>query len=254
MPTIANTVDMTPFQNRWNLLKFSDLESTNQTALEWLKRNPTLDRSVILAQTQRAGRGQRGTQWQDSYGKSLLMTLILQPSSTPLCFRFSLNMLFSLSVVESLRALGVNAQIKWPNDIVLNRKKIGGILIETGIRGESISHALLGLGLNLYSQSFKGVLHAASIEEITGIRISKESFLDQLEITFEKHRPYLKDWDHLYPLYFSYLIGTEEEEFIVDGQKIVGILTEVEPSGHMQLQKKSGEKLRFNFKEIQFVY
>lgn len=240
---------------RWNVLKFSDLDSTNETALEWLRRNPSLDRSVILAQTQRKGRGQRGTQWQDSAGKSLLMTLVIQPKSTSMDLRFSLNMLFSVAVVETLRTFGVLTQLKWPNDIVLNRKKVGGILIETGIRGENISHALMGLGLNIHRQEFEGVPQAGSIEGLTGIHIPKDLFLDQLEIAFEKYSPRLKDWDFLYELYYSYLIGREMENFkTAEGEDIEGQIVAVEPTGHVIIKRKSGEKLRFDFKEIQFMY
>jgi BirA family biotin operon repressor/biotin-[acetyl-CoA-carboxylase] ligase len=239
---------------RWNLLKFSDLDSTNETALEWLKRNPSMDGSVILAQTQRKGRGQRGTQWQDSAGKSLLMTLVVQPKSTPLSLRFSLNMLFSVSVVDALRTFGVLAELKWPNDIVLNRKKVGGILIETGIRGENISHALMGLGLNLYRQEFEETPNAGSVEGLTGIHVPLDLFLDQMEMAYNANKVHLKDWEALYPLYFSKLIGRTPEKFVDASGEFTGHIVEVEPSGHVVIQKESGEKLRFDFKEIQFVY
>lgn len=243
---------MTALQKRWNVLKFSKLESTNTTALEWLKRNPNFNHSVIVAQSQEKGRGQRGTHWQDSNGKSLLMTLVIQPSQRKVEDRFTLSMIFSLAIHEALNQFSVESEIKWPNDILINRKKVGGILIETGIRGNFISHALMGLGLNLQKQKID-IPHASTIEEESNQFISSDDFLEKIEFSFKKLQN--MSFADLKDQYLSKLIGFKQSEtFEEEGVTFVGEIIDLEETGEIWIKKNSGEKLRYSFKEIKFIY
>ena len=243
---------MTALQKRWNILKFKRLESTNTTALEWLKRNPNLNHSVIVAQSQEKGRGQRGTHWQDSEGKSLLMTLVIQPSQRKVEDRFTLSMIFSLAIHRALQDFSISSEIKWPNDVIMNRKKVGGILIETGIRGNFISHALFGLGLNLQNQPFE-IPYASSVEKESGKLITVDDFLENLEFAFKALQH--KTFEELKPIYLNHLIGhNATETFESQGLTFDGSIVDLEETGEIWIKKNSGEKLRYSFKEVKFIY
>ncbi len=243
---------MTALQKRWNILRFNKLESTNTTALEWLKRNPNFNHSVIVAQSQEKGRGQRGTHWQDSDGKSLLMTLVIQPSQRKVEDRFALSMIFSLAIYQALKEFSIESEIKWPNDILINKKKVGGILIETGIRGNFISHALLGLGLNLQKQKID-FPHASTIEEESNQFITANDFLEKIEFSFKELQN--KRFEEIKNQYLSRLVGFKKPEtFEEEGVSFVGEIIDLEETGEIWIKKNSGEKLRYSFKEVKFIY
>ena len=101
--------------------------------------------TVIVAETQTAGRGQMLTKWHDEPGMNLLFTLLVQPKRLSPEQFFQLNAAVSLAVVNTLKAIK-GIQVKWPNDIVVNGHKLVGLLIETTIQGSKISNVLIGLG------------------------------------------------------------------------------------------------------------
>ena len=120
--------------------------STNDVAAE-LAHQGAQDGTVVVADRQSAGRGRRGRSWQAPAGKSLLCSIILRPRLAP-AQAPQLTMLAAVAAVQAIRQLGAPAVIKWPNDILLNGRKLGGILVETEISGERLAHAIIGMGIN----------------------------------------------------------------------------------------------------------
>lgn len=102
--------------------------------------------TVVLAGTQTAGRGQRGRTWQSGPG-GLYLSLLLQPE-VPSTHALGLTLASAWGIASSLRCLGVPVQVKWPNDLVLEGKKLGGILSETRIAHGTIHDVVVGVGLN----------------------------------------------------------------------------------------------------------
>lgn len=125
-----------------------EIPSTNDLAKERINTHNAESGTLILAENQTAGRGRADNLWQSHPYESLLFTLILEPETSPQhLHRFALTS--ALAIIQSLQTFSINAQIKWPNDIYLNDKKLGGILIE------SIKDRLIiGIGLNTSQTSF----------------------------------------------------------------------------------------------------
>ena len=110
---------------------------------------------TIVAQSQTGGKGQRGKTWVDNPGQSLLMSVIATPAQA-VNGQFAFNALVATTVVTVLQKLcnSRDFRIKWPNDIIVNDKKAGGILIENVIRGSRWTHCVIGLGINVKQTHF----------------------------------------------------------------------------------------------------
>lgn len=129
------------------------LSSTNDRAWEILLREGAdADMGVVTADFQEKGRGRAGRNWFAGKGGSLLMSLILAP-----CGVESVRLLPLAAGISVIRALGncagIDARLKWPNDIIFDGKKMGGILVETRTSGEDLLGAVVGIGLNLEGES-----------------------------------------------------------------------------------------------------
>jgi len=132
---------------------FEQTRSTNDIALEWAAAGAP-DLALVYAEEQTAGRGRGARQWFTPPGAALAFSLVLRPlpgddaASTPL-----ISALGALAVSEALGELGLQPEIKWPNDVLLNRRKVCGILAESVWMGAHLKNVVLGIGLNVLPES-----------------------------------------------------------------------------------------------------
>lgn len=127
---------------------------------------------VVFAETQSQGRGRHGRAWTSPRGKGLWFSVLLRPKLTPATVG-CITVAASVAVAQSVRkACGVDARIKWPNDVTVNGRKLAGILTEVCANGETIKHATLGVGINVncVAEDFSGELTriATSLQMETG--------------------------------------------------------------------------------------
>jgi BirA family biotin operon repressor/biotin-[acetyl-CoA-carboxylase] ligase len=130
------------------LFYYREVGSTNDIAIDLAKRGASHG-TLVIAEGQTAGRGQRGKKWSTVPGYGLAISIILKPPS----FRgedwLKYHSLGALAVVEALERYGLEAQIKWPNDVLLRSKKVAGILVEISWVGEQVEYVILGVGINV---------------------------------------------------------------------------------------------------------
>ena len=124
---------------------YETLPSTNQTLWELIKEGAKSG-SVVIATQQTAGRGQRGHQWYSPLG-GLYLSYALAPN-IPISDSFQLTLRTAWGVATVLRLRGIPVQLKWLNDLVLNNRKLGGILTETKVKQGIITQAVVGIGIN----------------------------------------------------------------------------------------------------------
>ena len=148
---------------------YDDLPSTNDRAAE-LAADPENAGTVVVADRQTTGRGQYGRVWQAPPGTSLLMSVLLFPP--PACRRpVVLTALAAVAVAEAIRELtGVQARVKWPNDLLLGDKKVCGILIEQGIG------TVVGIGLNLNQSATD--FETAGLPDATSLAAASGGWID----------------------------------------------------------------------------
>jgi BirA family biotin operon repressor/biotin-[acetyl-CoA-carboxylase] ligase len=101
-----------------------------------------------VADRQTAGRGRRGRAWQAARDKGLLCSILLRPSLAP-AQAARLTMLAAVALARTVRRLGPPAVVKWPNDVLVGQRKVGGILVEGAMTGERMEYAVAGIGLNV---------------------------------------------------------------------------------------------------------
>ena len=123
---------------------------------------------TITARSQFGGKGQRGRKWADTPNKSLLMSIVLTPQ-LPISSQFAFSASVATTIANILQKLlqECSVQVKWPNDIIINDKKAGGILIENALRGSMWTHSVVGLGLNVLQSQF-----ATELPDATSLKIA----------------------------------------------------------------------------------
>ena len=150
-----------------NIIWYDELDSTNNEARRVLDALDNL--SVIAAVGQSAGRGQGDHTWFASPGKNITATIVLKPENLSAGDYLFVTRVTTLALLSYLREHGVQARIKWPNDIWVEDRKICGILIENIIDGNRMKACLIGIGLNINEEGWPENLPTpVSLKELTG--------------------------------------------------------------------------------------
>jgi len=139
-------------RNRW--IKHDNLASTNSFISDLLKHQSLEEGAIVITDYQDAGRGLGEHSWLSNRGENLLMSLLLYPAFLSASRQFHLSRVASLALCDALESLGIDAVIKWPNDILTGKGKIAGILIEHSVTAGTISRTIVGVGLNLNQTEF----------------------------------------------------------------------------------------------------
>ncbi|HET7108002.1 MAG TPA: biotin--[acetyl-CoA-carboxylase] ligase [Candidatus Acidoferrum sp.] len=165
---------------------FFKTDSTNRVAME-LGYADEPEGAVVLAEEQTAGRGRAGRSWHSERGAGLYVTLLLRPKLSPVQAPL-LTMLAGLSAHTAVLAqTGLSAELKWPNDLLLNGKKLGGILTEMHAEPNAVRFVIVGIGINVGQEKFPGELAgtATSLRKETGRSHSRLEVLVKLLSQFE---------------------------------------------------------------------
>ncbi len=168
-----------------NIISFEKLDSTNT----YSKKNiETLaDKTVISADLQTSGYGRFNRSWVDLGSENIYMTFVLKPSDRLSGIHANLTQYLSVILCKQFEEMGLSPQIKWPNDVLLNGKKVCGILAETVIKGNVLKGIVLGIGVNL-NASIENLNEidrpATSVNIELGHTINKQEFMQKLVENF----------------------------------------------------------------------
>jgi BirA family biotin operon repressor/biotin-[acetyl-CoA-carboxylase] ligase len=158
-----------------NFHYFDEIDSTNRAAADLARWNVPAG-TVVLADCQTDGRGRNSHTWYSPAAVNLYFTVILYPPPDRLHY---LPFLIALSLARAIEPLGLECDLKWPNDVLCDGKKICGILIQTAIEDSRLQFALAGIGINVNALSFPGELQpvATSVAQQTGLNTDREKLL-----------------------------------------------------------------------------
>ncbi len=173
---------------KYHIHFFPKVSSTMDTARE-MARNNAQHLTIVVAEEQTKGRGRLNRQWLSSRG-GLWFTIILKPDLPPV-LSFRVNFAASLCLAKTLRKLfKINASVKWPNDILVNGKKLAGLLSEMETKADMISFVNIGIGLNVNNCPEKKEPNAVSIKNILNKKVSRReiliTFLDEFKSELSK--------------------------------------------------------------------
>lgn len=238
-----------------NLIFLPQCHSTNEEAKRFSKSEHFPEGSVIWADYQEKGRGQHGNVWISEAGKNLLFTIFLKPEKLAPTDQFKLNIVLSLALCESLEALLPNhkVEIKWPNDIYCDDKKIAGILVETTINAGKIEFVYCGIGLNV-NQSHFSLPNATSILSESGESMNREEVLESILMHIEKYLEGINRYSQPTAEKYLHKLRWKDEPHIfqIEGQEQVGTIIGIGSTGKL-IVKMGNNRRSFDVKEIVFI-
>ena len=235
------------------IFRLDKVDSTNNFAANLIEEQLCRNGALILADTQTAGKGQRGSLWESETAKNLLCSYVYFPDNLSVNFLQELNMCLSISLIKCLKYFEIDAEIKWPNDILVDGKKISGILIENNVRAGKVKSMIFGIGLNINQQSFLN-LGASSMALIRGAEFSIDEVSLQLTKEFNHWISFVGDDHKILKLeYLKRLYGlNKNHRFKSQDQEFEGVIVGVNDFGELEINML-GEKRTFKNKEISFL-
>lgn len=237
---------------RW----FESVSSTNDEALAWAAQGAP-DLSVVVADEQTAGRGRQGRKWFTPPDAALAFTLLMRPTPEEEPHLTRVVGLAALAMQAALQSHSIQAQIKWPNDILVEGKKVAGILVESVWSGDAVDCAVIGAGLNVSAASVPSAkkLHfpAESLEGLLGEGSvpPRELILRDILRNFIALRPLLPT-DELIVQWEAALAyhGQMVEVTGAEGEMERGRVTGLAPDGGLLLEDEHGKRITIQFGDV----
>ena len=229
-----------------NIIHFNTINSTNTKAKELASLDMTSG-TIVISEEQTLGTGRFGRQWSSPKFKGIWMSIILRPNVDP-TKASNITLVGAAAVIKDLKDLGLKAQIKWPNDIILNKKKLGGILTEMSSKLNVTNYIVMGIGINVNNSlmDFKEELQniATSLKIETGEEISRQKLLGGILNHFEKlYEEYINENNFASTLETcrsnSILLGKEIQLYI-KGVLVTATAIDINEEGLLIIKHKDG--------------
>lgn len=239
--------------NEWagsEIYYFEETGSTNADAKR-LAEEGALHGSVVVADKQNAGRGRRGRTWQSPAGKDLYFTILLKPDFAP-DKAAGLTLVMALAVTRAIEAYcGIKAEIKWPNDVVVNGKKVCGILTEMNVETDYIQHVVIGAGINVNrTDSLEDIPEeirsvATSLYLESGNTVARAGLLQEILWAFEHYyEKYVQclNLEQLMEEYNARLVNRGKQVRVLDPKgEWEGIAKGINVSGELLVETTDGK-------------
>lgn len=231
----------------------------------WLaqRRGDFTEATLVYALEQTAGRGQRGNSWESAPGKNLTASAIFFPRGVEAEGQFAISEAVSLAVVDLLGRHGIEARVKWPNDIYVGDRKICGILIENSILGRNIQSSIAGIGLNVNQREFfSDAPNPVSMSRLSDKEYSIAELAAELAGLLAGRIDSVcgadADVDALHEEYMHTLWRGDaggRYPFVdkLRNEAIEASISDVAPDGTLTLLDSEGGRRSFAFKEVEFV-
>jgi len=231
------------------------VDSTNNYAMALVQKGEAISGQGVFAMEQTAGRGRRGKHWKSQGGENVILTINNQMQWLPVQQQFQLSVAVALACFDLFSGYTKeNIKIKWPNDIFLNDRKAGGILIENVIKGNLWQWAVIGIGLNINQENFDNGIKAISLKQITGINY------DVVELAHELIQTVTNRIDQLESGEFTSILSLYNENLFCRNQMVklkkdnIVFETQIKRiSSTGELVTKDAIERRFKFDEIEWL-
>ena len=239
-----------------NFIYCDEIESTNTELLAG-KQQYKKTGTVMLAEKQLAGKGRKDRTWHSARGLNLTFSILLMKDVVSGINVNHLNLAASLAVASAIENLyQLKTELKWPNDVLIDKKKVCGILTETTIKGTKVERVVVGFGINLNQIVFQGDFNfpPTSLKLELGINIERENTLAEILNIFEalllglesKPKAILNEWRSKCQMIGDKITITENDEVKS------GIFHDIDENGYLLLKRKDIiEKIHFG--DVSFV-
>jgi BirA family biotin operon repressor/biotin-[acetyl-CoA-carboxylase] ligase len=242
-----------------HIIKLNAIDSTNAYLKSISVKKVLDDYTVVVTKHQTSGRGQMGTVWNSEKGKNLTFSVYTKHLSIAIEEQFYISMIASLALVKTLQMFNIpRLQVKWPNDILSEQKKICGILIENVIKNSSIEGTIIGVGLNVNQTYFENLPQASSLKNLTGTVFDLDELLvhivNNLKLYFEQLNKGKRQ--SIKRAYEALLFRKNKPSTFRDtsGQVFGGFIQGINTNGNLVVLLEDEVIKEFELKEIQLLY
>ena len=233
---------------------FDSIGSTNDEALVWAA-NEAQDLSIVIANEQTKGRGRLDRPWFTPPASALALSLILRPTADEKPHLSRMVGLAALAVADTIGMLGLTPQIKWPNDILLNSRKVSGILIESVWSGTEVDCVVIGIGVNVAKQAVPSTdilrFPAISLEHVFGEAPDRTKLLHNILASLISLRPhmrsdsFMRSWEKSLAYY-----GKQVHVEMGSEQPVIGEVIGLESDGSLKLRDAHGKTVTVRFGDV----
>ena len=236
-------------------IKLDSITSTNEYVLSLQELAVFKEGLVVTTNYQSGGNGQRGKAWESNINENLLLSVVIDPRIS-ISKQFEISKIVSLSICDLLTDLGLNPEIKWPNDILVSSQKIAGILIQNKLQGNLIIHSVIGIGLNINQMYFKDYSpKAVSLQLLLKRKFDVDKIQMQLlhflSARIERYRQGVPQYEeYLKMLYLKDKVAAFETK----GQKFMGIIKDVSQGGKLLIQLEDDKITEFENQTIKYLF
>ena len=249
IPKFVDLFIQTGMNCQWagvSMYQYDEIDSTNIQAVR-LAKEGAVHGTLVTAGTQTAGKGRRGRTWESPEEENIYMSLLLRPkmkiSSAP-----RLTLLMAYSAAKAIEEMeGIQPDIKWPNDLVINRRKICGILTEMQVENNEITYVVIGVGINANMEEFPEEIEntATSLKCELGREIEKDSLIECIMEHFEKNYEIFMETEDLSAFreeYNDMLVNNGREVRVLEpSNEYEATAYGINNTGELMVQKKNGD-------------
>ena len=246
---------------------FSITSSTNDDARD----EKYCEGDVVWADFQTAGRGQRGHEWHSRKGENLTFSVVLEPTFVPIAEQFAVSEVVALSLVDMLAEYGIEARIKWTNDIYVGDRKLVGILIEHSLATSTLRRTIVGIGINVNQTEFDASLpNPVSMAQLLGRELNVEDVLQRFLAHLQRNYEVLREMQNakcemqnakcrmqnvLHERYnvLLYRLNEYRTYALPSGERFEAKILGTASNGALRLEDKQGKIKDYLFKEVEFV-
>jgi len=217
---------------------FPEIGSTMDVAIK-LARKGAREGTIVIAEAQAHGRGRLSREWLSPKG-GIYFTLILRPRINP-AYAPRINLMASVAVAVTIKKLfGLNAELKWPNDVLIEGRKVCGILAEMDAEMDVVNFVNVGIGINANTSVLQFAKTATSLKDVLGREISRKEFLSVLFREIEQQQALLMEADLIKE--WKELSGTLNKYVMIlsPGEVIVGRAIDIDATGALIVKERNG--------------
>jgi len=208
-----------------------------------------------MADYQTSGSGQRGKSWESSIGDNLLISVVIEPN-IPTKSQFLLSKCVALALCDFLAPHTNDVSIKWPNDILVGRQKIAGVLIQNILKQNEITHSVIGVAVNVNQTTFKAYSPQATSLKILLNKTFDISIIQEelLKCVAERLKQLRNGADQGKEYLSALFLNNKVAPFESEGQQFMGIIKGVSQNGKLHIQLEDGSVTEFDNQEVKFLF
>lgn len=240
------------------IINLDEVSSTNNYATSQLGRQEVSEGTIYLTFRQTHGKGQAQNGWESEDFLNLTFSLVLRPEFLAASSQFIISQMVATGIVAAIERLSADVMIKWPNDILVGNKKLGGILIENSIMGSQIAWSVVGIGLNVNQLNFGNYKpEAVSLKQILGRDVDSEELLFSIYDEIMSRYQMIKDGSEseVTNYYFKKLFRMGEWwRYRAEGTEFDARITGTDEFGRLRLEDRDGIITHWPFKGIEMIW